>query len=199
MKKIVAVSIFTSAIANTNLGLLLWNGRNLSDSKLTSSAGNVNALGDKEFIGGSLIMPLSILMGSKVELGMSIIPSKTWQIGSSSISVSSRRRYSINTVYNASDSISLIAGVALLKQELSCSDTGCNKVKQDTAYKDKLGINLGAQWLYPIANNIEAGVRLMYSLKGNNRKYCYGKDSCDKTIAESENKLKIMTVIEAGL
>ena len=199
MKKTILLLLSSMVCANTNLGVVVWNAWHPKDNGKVAVDGDLLVSGKENYFGGALRLPFSFLMGSSLELGMSFLPNQTWTYGANSISVSDRKRYSLNTVYPVSDSISAMIGAYVQKNSLSCT-SGCNFIEPKGLMglvKGNVGWQAGLQWLEPVMSNLESGIRVLYTF-GRDHSYCLGAQGCQTSFVHHDKRLMVQAVAMAG-
>lgn len=190
MRFVIIALLSGSMYAASNAGIVLWLTKSLdgSASNLMSNTG-----GSRSY-GGAIKLPLTLLMGSNLEFGLSNLPDQSWNDPQQiELRITDRRKYIINSLYMLSDSISAILGLAYRKQELSCS-TNC--IFQEKL-KNRFNYHVGIEWTMPVVEHLDSGLRVLYNFQ-RSHDYCYGAN-CSSQLKIDQKQLELQMVAIASL
>ena len=187
LKQTLMLCLVAQSFAST--GIITWAGKTSSEI-----ANGVNT-GSNKLMGLGVRLPLTLLMGSNIELGMTKLPEVKLVYNSDNLTLSKRKSYVINSIYPLSDSMSALVGVDYLKQDLACSGIDC-------VMRSKLGSNIkwhvGFDWLLPVISHVDSGIRILYTNR-DSQEYTYGTTASSSDITIKSKKLEFQLIAMTSL
>lgn len=195
MKRIVLLFLAKILMANGSMGITALSSWVPSGYGQVVHSNDLKITGKSQYLGLALRLPLTLLMGSSLEFGMSFLPDQEWLYQANKISASGRKRYFINSMYSMTDSMSALIGLHMQKQDLVCI-SNCNTVKVKDYFgllKGNIGAHVGYEWLLPEFSGINSGIRVLYNFSREHR-YCLGQNDCSTNFIQSDSKVLFQVV-----